>query len=765
LLSSQLQADYAWDDEFHLSRRTNASGFAYSDGVEAEERLLRVVSAAGDRSTFSGELAQAIVDWPSEYHFSRLRHCLVRPLGIPPEAKVLELGCGCGAVTRFLGELGAEVVAVEGSLARARVAAQRCRDLRNVHVFVDDLLRFETAKRFDFVLLIGVLEYAPVFSDQNDPVQHYLRSVRRFLAPGGRLVVAIENKLGLKYFNGCGEDHVNVPFFGIQDLYRKGTARTFGRRELTEQLAAAGFPYSYFYYPFPDYKVPSVVLSEDALVEPGFDPVDLLARCHSRDYLGRPFRAFDEALASWALYNNGLLADFSNSFLVVAAAEPAEKTEADLAVAYSAIRSREFATQTRVVRCGSTIKVLKERLQPSAERHYVRLGNTTFTQETGKYTYTPGRQLTWKVLAGRASTGDLETILDALVPWMEYLLQHARRATRDDIGASSRPTLLASYVVAGDMLDCTTFNLIDTRSGLVPIDMEWKASSDLPLGWIVTRGVAQALSVGGPHGNPPQSVAQVVEALCSRVDLVVSDSEVRQWTQHEINFQMAVLGHPVDPLSVERTSSGLRSFVNEIESLDHQAQEQASQIAGLQGAAEKLEQQMILLQRVAQTSVEQARQARLQAAELTAQLEQLRHDLEKRTEQLNAALCSRSWRLSSPLRAIGRLRLNEARKRRQTKDDAEMIAKSGLFEAAWYLIQNPDVAEAGTEPVSHYLDHGASEGRDPSPLFNTRWYLEQYADVRAAGMNPLVHYLRFGRAEGRKPAPSGSRAGGPGRST
>ena len=132
----------------------------------------------------------------------------------------------------------------------------------------------------------------------------------------------------------------------------------------------------------------------------------------------------------------------------------------------------------------------------------MRLGNTTFTQETGKYTHTPGRQLTWKVLAGRASTGDLETILDALVPWMEYLLQHARRATLDDIGASSRPTLLASYVVAGDMLDCTTFNLIDTRSGLVPIDMECKASSDLPLGWIVTRGVAQALSVGGVARQP-----------------------------------------------------------------------------------------------------------------------------------------------------------------------------------------------------------------------------------------------------------------------
>jgi len=752
-----LQLNYAWDEESHLSRRPGAGGLEYSDGVETEERLLGIVSTAGDRSTYSAELAAAITDWPSEYHFSRLRHCLIRPLGIQAGAKVLELGCGCGAVTRFLGELGAEVVAVEGSLIRGRVAAERCRDLRNVHVFVDDLLHFETDERFDFVLLIGVLEYAPAFSSENDPVQHYLRSVRRFLAPRGRLVVAIENKLGLKYFNGCGEDHVNVPFFGIQDLYGAATPRTFGRRELAAQLAAAGFPHSSFSYPFPDYKLPCVVLSEDALVDPGFDPVDMLARCHSRDYLGGQYRAFDEALVSSALHNNGLLADFSNSFLVVATAGPCEKTQPDLAVAYSAIRSREFATQTRFVRHGSTIKVLKELLQPSAEAHFVMVGDTTLTQELGNGTYTPGRQLTWRVLAGRASKGDLGTIVDALVPWMEFLLQRAHSSTRPQAGASSKLVPLASYVVPGDMLDCTTFNLIDAGTGLVPIDLEWKASSDLPLGWIVTRGVVQALIVGGPHTNPLRSVGQVVEALCGRMGLSVSDSEVQQWLQQETSFQTAVLGYPIHPLSAERTSSGLRSFINEIASLDRQAQEQAGQIVDLQNTVEDRERCIAELeQKVAQATVVQDDRDRLQerVAELTTQLAELRHELTERTEQFHAVVHSKSWRLSSPLRAIGRLRPNQARKRCQFENDADMLAKSGLFDAAWYLLQNPDVAEAGMDPVSHYLEHGASEGRDPSPLFNTRWYREHYADVGAAGMNPLVHYLRFGRAEGRKPAPS-----------
>src|SRR5580704_5498762 len=207
---------YHFDSAFHLFRPLDGGDFSYSDGAEAESRLLTVVTSANDRSTFSPELTASITDCVSEYHLSKSRHCLLRPLGIQAGNKVLELGCGCGAITRFLGEIGADVVAVEGSLARAHIAAERCRDLANVRIIVDDLLRFETEERFDFILLIGVLEYAAVFSDYANPFEHYLRAVAHLLGPDGKLVVAIENKVGLKYFNGCGEDHVGAPFFGVQ---------------------------------------------------------------------------------------------------------------------------------------------------------------------------------------------------------------------------------------------------------------------------------------------------------------------------------------------------------------------------------------------------------------------------------------------------------------------------------------------------------------------------------------------------------------------
>src|ERR1044071_5907065 len=77
------------------------------------------------------------------------------------------------------------------------------------------------------------------------------------------------------------------------------------------------------------------------------------------------------------------------------------------------------------------------------------------------------------------------------------------------------------------------------------------------------------------------------------------------------------------------------------------------------------------------------------------------------------------------------------------------ITKSGLFDRAYYLLHNPDVQQAGIDPLTHFLDQGWQEGRNPSAVFDTNFYLTTYPDVRQARTNPLVHYLRFGQAEGR----------------
>ena len=43
----------------------------------------------------------------------------------------------------------------------------------------------------------------------------------------GKLYIAIENRLGMKYFAGYNEDHIGKPFIGIEGYDNKNKVRTF----------------------------------------------------------------------------------------------------------------------------------------------------------------------------------------------------------------------------------------------------------------------------------------------------------------------------------------------------------------------------------------------------------------------------------------------------------------------------------------------------------------------------------------------------------
>jgi hypothetical protein len=80
-------------------------------------------------------------------------------------------------------------------------------------------------------------------------------------------------------------------------------------------------------------------------------------------------------------------------------------------------------------------------------------------------------------------------------------------------------------------------------------------------------------------------------------------------------------------------------------------------------------------------------------------------------------------------------------------DDILVIAGSGLFDEAWYIAQNPDVARSGINPLIHYVQHGAAEGRVPFPGFNAARYVENLQGTERMRRNPLAHYVLHGCAD------------------
>lgn len=104
------------------------------------------------------------------------------------------------------------------------------------------------------------------------------------------------------------------------------------------------------------------------------------------------------------------------------------------------------------------------------------------------------------------------------------------------------------------------------------------------------------------------------------------------------------------------------------------------------------------------------------------------------------------------LRSMRRRLLRGRHPEDQTTQDIAFLRDCRLFDQDGYLQRYPDVAQAGIDPIEHYVMHGAAEGRIPCELFDTAHYLESNRDVAVSGINPLRHFCEYGWKEGRAPS-------------
>ncbi|MGE5280064.1 MAG: methyltransferase domain-containing protein [Deltaproteobacteria bacterium] len=191
-------------------------------------------------------------------------------VSLPRTARVLDVGCGWGALSfplaqRFDEVYGLDIVPQRSALLMLRRQQERCPGVIPVcgeatHLpFADGF--------FDGIVLNGVLEWIPS-TQEGDPARVQaaaLKEACRVLKPGGILYVAIENRWAVINFLGLRDTHSGLRFAPIlprpvANLYSR-LARGKDFREYTytygehkRLLKAAGFGRACFFAPLPTYR-------------------------------------------------------------------------------------------------------------------------------------------------------------------------------------------------------------------------------------------------------------------------------------------------------------------------------------------------------------------------------------------------------------------------------------------------------------------------------------------------------------------------------
>jgi len=283
----------------------------YCDG-EIEDEILKIVSE-NDKSEFNKIIMQR-KNWAVFYHLSELRCNCIEWIEVDKNAYALEIGAGCGAITGCLAEKCSNVDCIELSKKRSTINAQRNKERDNIEIYVgnfEDVYK-SLNKKYDLITLIGVFEYADMYIAGNNSYFDMLNIVKCLLKPKGTLVIAIENKLGMKYWAGCREDHTGRLFDSIENYPSNNGIRTFTKKELTDIMLKVGFKNNSFFYPYPDYKFAVSIYSDDFLPQKGE------LNTNRRNFDNDRVVLFDEKKAFDNIIENNLFPIFSNSYIVIA---------------------------------------------------------------------------------------------------------------------------------------------------------------------------------------------------------------------------------------------------------------------------------------------------------------------------------------------------------------------------------------------------------------------------------------------------------------
>lgn len=215
--------------------------------------------------------------------------------------------------------------------------------------------------KFNIIILIGINE------NEKINLKNLVRRLEGFIEMDGRILLAVDNKFGLRFWAGNPENILEKKFtslLGYNNEYEK--IETYTKRYIETQLKEIGYK-TRFYYPLPDYRRPNVIFSDDAL--PEYNSIDKYNPYYTgkSDILFNEIDVFREILKT----DKDMFTFFANSFLVEVIKKEKEYDTTYNYISYNNLRKEKYRLITKI----SNTYVEKQIVNEKAEEHYENIKN------------------------------------------------------------------------------------------------------------------------------------------------------------------------------------------------------------------------------------------------------------------------------------------------------------------------------------------------------------------------------------------------------
>lgn len=197
--------------------------------------------------------------------FSSIRKNLVYSYDFKPNAIVLEIGAHFGEITGALCEKCEKVISTELNKKRAEAIAKRHENMENLEIVVGNFKDINFNEKFDYITLFGILEYAQYIFNTEEPARDLIKYCKNLLKPDGKLLIATDNKFALRSYVGDRDECTGITFDSVTGYKSSKKTYKLGKKKIENILNEVGLNYYKFFYPLPDYKLPSLIFTDKYL--------------------------------------------------------------------------------------------------------------------------------------------------------------------------------------------------------------------------------------------------------------------------------------------------------------------------------------------------------------------------------------------------------------------------------------------------------------------------------------------------------------------